>query len=325
MQESKDIRVFKPTDSGLPALAVPSIIDRAGAAARFAWEEHYLANYSNVHTRKAYLRAVWRFLSWVDRQNRELTQITPGMIGHYMSELPLSAPSKKLHLAAIRALLDGMVLRHVIVLNPALSVRTERFSQVEGVTPAITVEQARQLLASIELSSPIDFRDKAILGVLVYTAARAGAVAKLRIKDLVQDPGAAILKLREKNGKFRMLPVRHDLQGWLSDYLMMIPSPRMEPESPLFRTIGKDGLPTLRAVTGVDIWRMMKRRLGDAGLPNSLSPHSLRACTATDLLNSGVPLEAVQSLLGHADTRTTKLYDRRERAITRNIVERITV
>jgi integrase len=56
-----------------------------------------------------------------------------------------------------------------------------------------------------------------------------------------------------------------------------------------------------------------------------LSCHSFRATTITDLLTQGVPLEDVQHLAGHADPRTTRLYDRRQKQVTRNIVERISV
>lgn len=64
----------------------------------------------------------------------------------------------------------------------------------------------------------------------------------------------------------------------------------------------------------------------DAGLPaRQLSCHSFRATTITDLLTQGVPLEEVQYLTGHADPRTTRLYDRRQTQVTRNIVERISV
>ena len=62
-----------------------------------------------------------------------------------------------------------------------------------------------------------------------------------------------------------------------------------------------------------------------AGLPSRLSPHSFRVATITDLLEQGVPLEDVQNLAGHADPRTTRLYDRRSKKVTRNIVERISI
>ncbi|MFO1042818.1 MAG: tyrosine-type recombinase/integrase [Planctomycetaceae bacterium] len=74
-----------------------------------------------------------------------------------------------------------------------------------------------------------------------------------------------------------------------------------------------------------DMARMVKRRLKDAGLSLRLSPHSFRVTTITDLLEQGVPLADVQYLAGHADPRTTRLYDRRQRRVTRNIVERISV
>jgi len=70
---------------------------------------------------------------------------------------------------------------------------------------------------------------------------------------------------------------------------------------------------------------MVKRRLKDASLPARLSPHSFRATTITDLLEQRVPLEDVQRLAGHADPCTTRLYDRRQKKITRNIVERISI
>jgi site-specific recombinase XerD len=75
----------------------------------------------------------------------------------------------------------------------------------------------------------------------------------------------------------------------------------------------------------IDICRMIKRRLKAAGLPDEYSPHSFRVATVTDLLEQNVELESVQDLAGHADPRTTMLYDRRRRKVTRNSVERISI
>jgi integrase/recombinase XerD len=62
-----------------------------------------------------------------------------------------------------------------------------------------------------------------------------------------------------------------------------------------------------------------------SGLPSRLSPHSFRVTAITDLLTQGIPLEDVQYLAGHAEPRTTGLYDRRQKKVTRNIVERISI
>jgi site-specific recombinase XerD len=70
---------------------------------------------------------------------------------------------------------------------------------------------------------------------------------------------------------------------------------------------------------------LVKRRLKDAGLPARLSSHSFRVAAITDLLTLGVPLEDVEYLAGHPESRATGLSDRRRKKVTRNIVERISI
>ncbi len=89
---------------------------------------------------------------------------------------------------------------------------------VEGKTPEITAEQAKRLLASIDTSTVVGLRDKCVIAVLIYTAARAGAVARLRLKDVVDDCSQRLLKFAEKGGKERLIPVRHDLERMLTAY-----------------------------------------------------------------------------------------------------------
>ena len=70
---------------------------------------------------------------------------------------------------------------------------------------------------------------------------------------------------------------------------------------------------------------MVKRRLTAASLPSLALPHSLQARVATDQLALGVAPEEVQHLMAHSDSLVTKLFDRRQKQVTRNIVERISV
>ena len=95
-------------------------------------------------------------------------------------------------------------------------------------------------------------------------------------------------------------------------------------DTPIFRTaVPRKRQLTTNPMTDNDMQRMFKRRIRDAGLSADLSPHSFRVTTITSLLEQGVALEDVQNLANHADPRTTRLYDRRKRKVTRNIVERI--
>jgi integrase/recombinase XerD len=322
-----------PSPSGnLPTTVsedLPEIIRRAGANAVFAAQEFFSGTIRNEHTQRAYRHAVTRFLKWAEKHGGgELTQIAPWHVGQYFAELAktTSIATRNQHLSALRHFFDGLVTRHAIALNPALSVRGERYSVMEGKTPEIPKLDARKLLDSMNTSHVIGLRDRAILAVLVYTSSRAGAAAKLRRGDFYHAGGQWMLHFDEKGGKSREIPVRHDLQELIDAYIDAAGLRDAHKDTPLFQS----ALKKQRRLSGKhihvnDVCRMMKRRLKDFGMPLLYSPHSFRVTTLTDLFEQGVSSEDVQHLAGHADPRTTRLYDRRERKIKRNIVERISV
>src|SRR3984957_7515004 len=170
-----------PAVSGKAML--PELVERAGGAARFAWDEFFYAEHHNPHTQKAYERAVRWFLSWVEQQGVELVAITPGMVGQYLTGLGGSPAKRNLHLSALRGFFDRLVNRHVVILNPFASVKGVKDQVIEGKTPEMAVEQARSLLAAIKLSETvkdgqgvevekplvIGLRDLAILATLRFT------------------------------------------------------------------------------------------------------------------------------------------------------------
>jgi site-specific recombinase XerD len=322
----------------VPSTTLPALVERTGPAGRFAWDEFFYAEHPNPHTQKAYMAAVKRFLRWAEEQGVELPAITPGMIGQYLAALGGSAAKRNLHLSALRGFFDRLVNRHVVILNPAATVKGVKDEVIEGKTPEITLEQARTLLASIQVAKLlgssqggaverpllVGLRDRAIIATLKFTACRAGAVAKLRLGDFQHDGAQYVLRFQEKGGKSREIPVRHDLEGYIRAYLDVAGITAANKDRPLFRsTQRRTGQLTGNAMTSKAICELVKRRLKDAGLPARLSPHSFRVAAVTDLLTQGVPLEDVQYLAGHSEPRTTALYDRRQKRVTRNIVERI--
>ena len=113
-----------------PAGPPPAMIAAAGAGAEFAWDEFFKGQLANAHTRKNYAHAVRHFLTWCDHPDRQipLVRIAPGHVGDYLASLELATPTKKLRLAALRKFFDLLVVRHVVILNPAASVRAERYS-----------------------------------------------------------------------------------------------------------------------------------------------------------------------------------------------------
>lgn len=324
--ETTVLEILPPSALTVADLPIPRIVAEAGIAAAHTFEEFFFGTLRNRHTRRAYERAVRQFFHWLEPYQVPLPQITPGIIGRYFDEHPGSPPSRKLSLAALRCLFDQMVNRHIMLFNPAATVRGERYRVVEGKTPEIPIAEARKLFAGIDVTTLIGLRDRAVCGILAYTAARRGAVASLKFSDLEHDGTQSLLRFIDKGGRDRLIPVRHDLEAFLCSYIARAFPEGAPAASPLFRSAqGRTGTLTDKGISGNDVWRIVKRRLAGAHLAERLSPHSFRVTVITDLLTQGVSLEDAQHLAGHADPRTTRLYDRRHKAISRNIVERISI
>ena len=131
------------------------------------------------------------------------------------------------------------------------------------------------------------------------------------------------MRLREKGGKRRTIAVHHVLESHLDAYLAAA-GIGGEKGTPLFRTArGRTGALTENRMGQADAWRMLQRRAKAAGLGAALCNHTWRATGITNYLEHGGALETAQWMAGHADPRTTKLYDRRRQLVSRSEVERI--
>src|SRR5690606_3589410 len=114
--------------------------------------EFFTAHIRNPGTRIAYGRAVARFCRWCQQYGIALHEVTPFVVAAYIEQLTemRSAPTVKLHLAAIRMLMDWLVVGQVLPVNPAASVRGPRHVVTKGRTPVLTAEETRLLLDSID-------------------------------------------------------------------------------------------------------------------------------------------------------------------------------
>ena len=232
------------SDGPVTARNAPSIVKAAGKAAEFAWKEFFQAEIANAHTRKNYRHAVRPFLAWAEGRGLELPHVSPGDLGEYLQGLELAIPTKKLHPAAPLRFFDRLVNRHACVINPAATVKTERYEVVEGKTPEIGPGPARTLLKSIDGLDPVGLRDRAVLALLICTAARVGAAAKLTSKGVKHDGMQYALRLSEKVGKTREIPVRHDQEWSLLDYVRA--TGIADGPSSARRTVGRTRPPSTR-------------------------------------------------------------------------------
>jgi len=225
-------------------------------------------------------------------------------------------------MSAIRMLFSWLTEKGILAMNPALEVKTEKFSRSEGKRPAFETDQVQKVLDKIDTSNEVGLRDRALLGTLAYTFARIGAVVNLKVEDYFQTGKRSMIRFSEKVGKETEIPVHHKLE--LLDQYLETSGLRNQPNAPLFPiALGKTRKLGNRPATRIDAARMLKRRLKDAGLSDAFSPHSFRATGITNFLENGGTLEVAQRIAGHADSRTTKLYDRRGQKVLLEDMERI--
>ena len=247
----------------------------------------------------------------------ELADVKPLHVAAYIEWLGapepkgagLSKPTVKQHLAALRMLFDWLVVGHVIDVNPAHAVRGPKHVTRKGRTPVLDREEARALLAVIDTATLTGLRDRAPIGVMIYTFARVGAVLSMNVADYFSQGRRGWVRFHEKGGKEHEAPCVPKLEAFLDEY-MAAAGIAADVDGPLFRTTGRStGVP--HRMRQQDAYRMIQRRAEQARIKTKIGNHPMRATGITDYFNHEGTLENAQQMANHSSPRTTKLYDRR--------------
>jgi len=302
---------------------IPSLITDAGREATESFVEFFASTIPNKNTRVAYLHAVTQFSEWCQERQIPLKGVSPILLAAYREQHSGSLPTVKQHFSALRMLFAWFVERGITERNPVREVKTAKFSRGEGKTPALSVEEVQQLFESFDTESLVGLRDRALIGVMAYTFARVEAATSIRIRDYIQQGRRSFIRLREKGGREKEIPCHHKLEEFLDAYIQAADLAGGK-DAPLFRTAaGRTGKLTENTMSRFDAWKMVRRRLKDAGIPGEFTNHSFRATGITTFLENGGSLESAQFIAGHADSRTTKLYDRRHQRASLEDLERV--
>jgi site-specific recombinase XerD len=304
----------------------PALIAAAGRGAQLRFLEFFTANIRNPHTRRAYAQATQEFLAWCERVGvPSITTVQPMHVATYIEQLcrERAAPTAKQRLAAIRHLFDWLVMGKVIPVNPAASVRGPKHIVKRGKTPVLSPKEARRLLDSIDVNTHSGLRDRALIGLMVYSFARIGAALGMKVEDVYVQNRRVWVRLHEKGGKRHEMPCHHNLESYLEAYLDG-GGIRHDPKGPLFRTIGRTTrLLTRTPLPQANAYAMIRRRAAAAGIKALIGNHTFRATGITAYLKNGGTLEQAAAMANHASTRTTQLYDRRSDEMSLDEVERI--
>jgi integrase/recombinase XerD len=309
-----------PGSPSLPALFV------ARPAAKARLRDFFSSHVRNPHTRRAYLEAVRQFSAFCNQHGiMDLAQVEPVHVAAFVeTQLQIhSKPTVKQRLAALRMLFDWMVVGQVIPSNPAHAVRGPKHAQRRGKTPVLQADEARALLDAIDTDSLPGLRDRALIGLMVYTFARVGAAVAMRVEDYFVQGRRGWIRLHEKGGKEHTMPAHHNLDRYLEEYIAAA-GIAQDRKGPLFRTTkGRSGELTENAMSQPDVWRMIRRRAAQAGIKTEIGCHTFRATGVTAYLKNGGRLEIAQQMANHESSRTTEFYDRRNDEVSLDEVERI--
>jgi site-specific recombinase XerD len=305
----------------------PEFIRGTGLKGTERFIEFFTVHIRNPNTRAAYADDIGQFCAWADARSLTLKKLRPIMIASYIEGLQAkrAAPSVKRHLAAIRTLFDWLVLGQVLPVNPAASVRGPTYIVKRGKTPILTPIETRTLLDSLPTDHVVGLRDRALIGVMTYAFARVSAVVGMKVGDYYAAGKRSWIRLHEKRGKVHELPAHHNAQLYLDEYLAAA-GIAADVKGPLFRSAaGRSSRLNASPMGRTDVFRMIQRRIKEAGILSRAGCHTFRATGITTYLANGGKLERAQAIANHESAETTRIYDRNEDELTLDEIERIVI
>jgi len=253
----------------------------------------------------AYRRDLLEFADLLERRPvASPDELTPLIVQSYLIALKdrgLSLSSMARHLASTRMFLRYLYL--VGRMRDDLTSRLDSPQRWRRLPHTLHRGQVDALLAATQSDDPYALRDRAILEMLYATGMRVSELAGLQGTDVNFAVGYA--RVFGKGGRERICLVGRTALEATQEYLDNLHPTlvqRRPRETALFLTR------TGRRMDRTNIWRLVSHYSTAAGLPKHASPHTLRHCFATHLLQNGADLRIVQELLGHADVATTQIY-----------------
>jgi site-specific recombinase XerD len=302
--------------------------------------EAWIARHKSEHTRRAYRQGVMDFvdflgIDWPSGSAR-LLKVQVSNVHSYrdnLVELEFAPGTRNHRIAAVsgfyRYMREAAVEMRlpINVPNPAHSqfIAREQADPIEE-TRVLSLAYARRLRGMPDSECILDYRDRAIIDTYLYVGPRIATGCRLAVKDFRWDDADPTIRLTEKGGRRRTVGIHINAATTIRHYI----EEASIKSGPLFRVQANSrtkrlGTAALATTTMYRLLRSYLRRLpgaiqeivdnrGEVDHRCIYSPHSLRATTATLLLDAGEDIRKVQDLLGHRHVTTTQIYDKRRLA-----------
>ncbi|HEV8474879.1 MAG TPA: site-specific tyrosine recombinase XerD [Methylomirabilota bacterium] len=270
------------------------------------------------HTLDAYRRDVRDFLRVLDQRRVALEAARPDDVLTWM-ERQRRAGRKPATIARRLAALRGLYA-HLAREGGAARDPTEHIEQPRRTRPlprTLSPQAVAALVEAPDATTPRGIRDRALLELLYASGLRATECLALRLGDV--NRAAGYVQCTGKGRKERLVPIGASAGAWLERYLAEA-RPRLmrgRAPSPLLFAGPRGG-----RLTRQSLWQIVLRAARRAGIRQHVSPHTLRHCFASHLLEGGADLRAVQMMLGHADISTTQIYTHLPSSAIRRMYDR---
>lgn len=262
--------------------------------------EEYLEsdlNYSD-NTIKSYDNDLAKFIKYFEK--KDILKLGVKDIEKYINTLNELAPSSVSHnISTLRTFYNYYLKLDKISSNPCDSIKQPKLGRHLPVY--LTIEETEKLL-DIEINTPFDARNKAILELMYATGLRISEAITLEFKNI--DTEECIVRVIGKGSKERIVPINDYAINALNDYLKNYRPELVKNNINNYIFLNNHG----NLLTRQGVFKMIKMECLKKGITKNISPHTIRHTFATHLLENGADLRIIQELLGHSDISTTQIY-----------------
>jgi integrase/recombinase XerD len=251
----------------------------------------------------------------IDRLER-ITRHDLSMLSSYLDERGLAASSRARVLVSVRRLMRHAQQEGSVTADPIEALRGPK--QARTLPKILSQEETLSLIEAARGAEPLELRDVAMLEMLYGSGLRVSELVSLPLSAV--DRRALLIRVLGKGRKERVVPLGEVAAEALESYFEKgrpsLLGRRPDRDHAVFLT--RRGT----AMTRQNFFDRLRRHARKAGIPTDrVSPHVLRHAFATDLLEGGADLRAIQTMLGHADLSTTEIYTHVSRSKLRETVE----
>jgi len=233
----------------------------------------------------------------------------------WVNEMGLSARSQARIISGIKSFYKFLLLEDAIETDPTSLLETPRIGR--KLPEVLNHEEVKEILAQIDLSTPAGRRTKAMLEVPYGCGLRVSELTELRLSHVYFDQ--EFVRVFGKGNKERLVPIGRIALKEIRNYLPdrnSLPKIERDHEDILF--LNRRG----RRLSRVMVFTMIKDLVSAAGIKKNISPHTFRHSFATELIDRGADLRAVQEMLGHESILTTEIYTHLDREFLRDAIIR---